>query len=328
MAEYENILPPPLKVDQSFRELAKLANDWPELNADIVRTLAHIQTADPVRLQHYAEWFSLSDEPAWSYALDDGARRLLAAGAVMLHRLKGTPWAVKKVLELIGMGAGTRLIEGGVQRRYDGLYSHDGSILYSGGAWAEYSIEADLGETAGLDAGTGSLIRKVLAGIAPARCHLTDVRYRVETNDEVPSADAAQVMVEGVLSDMPERMRYDGTYRHDAGLENAHDGAVRADGSTAYCGWRLKPNWHHYGAEDSVVDAAAVMALDDRVSRPQTHNGTRRSDGSLDYGASAPGVGDEPMSIRKTVFVRYNGMRTYSGSHAAAGDIITNLEAA
>ncbi len=300
MADYDKLLPPPLAVDVSFRELAKLANDWPEFNADLVRTLAHIENVDPVLLQHFAEWFSLSNEPAWSYAANDDARRLLAAGAVMLHRRKGTPWAVKRVLELIGMGDDTRLTEGGIQRRYDGTVAADGSRKYSGAAWAEYSIEADLGENAGLDAGTGNLIREVLAGIAPARCHLTDITYRADVEDTVTPTDAASITVEGVFTDTPARPRYDGVWQHDGALESVYDGAVHASGSASYSGWRSKQNSRLYGAEDSVLHADIVSTLSDRVGRFHLHNGTRRMDGTLDYGASLPACIDAPMTIHVT----------------------------
>ena len=91
MADYQHLLPPPLETDERFRTLASMLNDWTDLNADLVRTLGHIFQADALQLQHFAEWFSLSDEPAWSYAASIDARRSLAAGAVLLHRRKGTP---------------------------------------------------------------------------------------------------------------------------------------------------------------------------------------------------------------------------------------------
>ncbi len=327
MGDYEKLLPPPLAVDVSFREMVKLANDWPGLNADLVRTLEHIEEADPVLLQHFAEWFSLSDEPAWSHAVDDNARRLLAAGAVMLHRLKGTPWSVKRVLELIGMGPDTRLTEGGFQRTYNGVVAADGTRLYSGAAWAEYSIEADLGEAAGLDAGTGTRIREVLAGIAPARCHLTDLTYRADVTDRVAPTDTTAITVNGVFSDMISRPRYDGVWQHDAALLSIYDGAVHASGSAHYSGWRVKPNPHLYGAQDSVLESIINATLSDKVGRFHMHNGTRRADGSLDHGAAAPCCIDEPMTIHVTRVVRYNGTKHYSGV-LATGDLTTQLEAA
>lgn len=327
MAEHDRLLPPPLAVDRSFRELAKLADDWPGLDADMARTLARIALADPVRLQHYAEWFSLSDEPAWSLALDDGARRRLAAGAVMLHRLKGTPWAVRRVLDLVGFGGGTRLIEGGAQKIHDGTVAADGSRLHGGAAWAEYSIEADLGETAGLGAGTGALLRRVLGGIAPARCHLADVLWRADLADTVNAGDTQAMAVEGVFSDMPARPRYDGAWRHDAAVVSNHDGALLAGGAQTYQGWRLVENPNRHGVEDSELRADIGAALEDRAARFHLHNGTRTADGSANHGDDAPACIDEPMTIRMTRLVRHDGRRTHTGVQAA-GDTVTFLEAA
>ena len=324
---YVRYLPPPLLVDKSFKALASLLNDWPELNADAVRTLAHIGQADDIQLQHFAEWFSLADEPAWSHATDIEARRALAAGAVLLHRLKGTPWAVKRVLELIGMGPDTRLTEGGVQRTYNGGVAADGTRNYSGAAWAEYSIEADLGETAGLDAGSGTRIREVLAGVAPARCHLTDVTFRADVSDKETAVDAINIIVEGVFSDRPSRPRYDGTWQYDSAITSIYDGAVIASGSASYSGQRLKPNPHLFGAEDSVLHAAIAATVSDKVGHFHLYNGTRRADGSIDHGASVPACIDEPLSICVTRVVRYNGTKHYSGVQAT-GDIVTVLEAA
>ncbi len=327
MAEHERLLPPPLSVDGSFRELARLANDWPGLDADLARTLAHIANADPVLLQHYAEWFSLSDEPAWSLALDDGARRLLAAGAVMLRRRKGTPWAVRRVLELVGFGGGTRLIEGGAQKIHDGTVAADGSRLHGGAAWAEYSVEADLGETAGLESGTGLLLRRVLGGIAPARCHLADVLWRADLADTVNAGDAQTMAAGGVFEDMPARPRYDGAWRHDAAVTSNHDGALLAGGAQTYQGWRLVENPNRHGAEDSELRADIGAALEDRAARFHLYNGTRTADGSANHGDDAPACVDEPMTIRMTRVVRYNGNRMHTGV-LATGDIVTFLEAA
>ena len=328
MADYGKLLPPPLSGDESFRALASLLNDWLALNPDLVRTLDHIEDADALQLQHFAEWFSLSDEPAWSRAASIEARRSLVAGAVMLHRLKGTPWAVKRVLELIGMGPGTRVIEGGVQRVYDGTVAADGSRLYSGAAWAEYSIEADLGEDAGLDAGTGALIREVLAGIAPARCHLVDVTYRADLTDSVEAHDEQSITVEGVFSDIPSRPRYDGTWDHHSGIISPHDGMLHANGSQTYQGWRLVQNPHRYGWDDSDLQVGVAMSLEDKVGRYHLYNGTRAADGTIDNGNDAPCCIDAPMPIRMTRIVRYNGRKTHTGATLAAGDIVTFLEAA
>ena len=328
MADYQHLLPPPLETDERFRTLASMLNDWTDLNADLVRTLGHIFQADALQLQHFAEWFSLSDEPAWSYAASIDARRSLAAGAVLLHRRKGTPWAVKRVLELIGMGTGTRVIEGGIQRRYDGTVAADGSRCYSGAAWAEYSIEADLGETAGLNPGTGARIRDVLAGIAPARCHLADVTWSAHISDAVPVSERQSVAVEPVFSDIISKPRYDGAWRHDAANVLTHNGGISADGASVYQGWRLKTNPNRYGAEESILHADVATAFYDKVGRFQTYNGTRRADGSIDHGASAPCCTDEPMTVRKTILIRHNGTKRYSGQVMASGDITTFLEVA
>lgn len=325
---YVRFLPPPLLVDESFKALASLLNDWPELNADVVRTLAHINQSDDVQLQHFAEWFSLSDEPAWSHAIDIEARRTLAAGAVLLHRLKGTPWAVKRVLELIGMGADTRITEGGLQRRHDGTIVRDGSRKHSGAAWAEYSVEADLGERAGLDAGTGAKIREVLSGVAPARCHLSDVTFRADVSDAVAHADTTVMTVEGVFSDMTPRPRHDGAWLHDAALVSLHDGTLLASGTADHSGWRLKSNPHRHGVEESVLQSDIMMALSDKAGIFHLHNGTRCSDGTLDHGASVPACIDERMTIRKTVVVRHDGKKRHDGAFTASGDVITTLEAA
>ena len=72
---------------------------------------------------------------AWALSVDDwipawpeATRRQAVADAALLHRRKGTPWAVKHSLQRLGF-QDVEILEA-TNRRHDGAYSHDGAITY------------------------------------------------------------------------------------------------------------------------------------------------------------------------------------------------------
>jgi len=96
------ILPPPLASDPRFSALCELL--W-EQHAQL--PLEHllpylVDTAPEAVLPYLAEQFSLTDEAIWPAAKTLVSKRLLLKQAIELHRLKGTPWAVKSLVRSFG----------------------------------------------------------------------------------------------------------------------------------------------------------------------------------------------------------------------------------
>ncbi|EPG5002550.1 phage tail protein I [Klebsiella oxytoca] len=108
---------------------------------------------------------SMINEPAWGQAEDDDTKRQLLKGAIELHRHKGTPWAVREVMRILGYGE-IGLIEGIGGLFYDGTGKHDGVYVYGQeNAWAIYTVIL----SRQISVEEERALRAVLALIAPAR---------------------------------------------------------------------------------------------------------------------------------------------------------------
>jgi len=103
MAEFNApTLPPALATDPRFATLCALL--WEQhANLPIEQVLLYlVETAPEAALPHLAEQFSLTDEAIWPAAKTLTSKRLLLKQAIELHRLKGTPWAVKALVNSFG----------------------------------------------------------------------------------------------------------------------------------------------------------------------------------------------------------------------------------
>lgn len=112
---------------------------------------------------------------AWTLAVEDWdvdwpewRKREVVAGAVALHRLRGTVAAVRRVLELTGYGSARIVERWGVKFR-DGDLERDGEEMrVAADHWAEYRVILDRPITAAQAVKVRALIERA----APARCHL------------------------------------------------------------------------------------------------------------------------------------------------------------
>lgn len=144
----------------------------------------------PAPVLPYLAWALSVDE--WDVTWSEGRMREVVAAAIEIQRHKGTPWSVRRALEVLGYGTAT-VIERTEAARYDGTISYDGTHTYApSDHWAEYRIVMDRPIT--LD--QAKRVRAVLAMTAPARCHLKALDFRT-----------AAITYDGSI-------RYDGTYSY------------------------------------------------------------------------------------------------------------------
>jgi len=95
-------LPPALAADPRFATLCELL--WEQhATLPVEQILLYlVETAPEAALPLLAEQFSLTDEAIWPAAKTLASKRLLLKQAIELHRLKGTPWAVKSLVRSFG----------------------------------------------------------------------------------------------------------------------------------------------------------------------------------------------------------------------------------
>lgn len=171
MAEHQ--LPPALAGDERFALLCELLA---ETYAGLDLGAMAVYLVDQVKaslLPTLAEQFSLLDEAAWLLTESEDARRNLIKNAVTLHRYKGTPWAIKEMVRLLGFGEAT-LLEGLGGLVYDAEANFNGIRVYGDtGSWPVYRVF--LGQPVTND--QAELLRRVLRATAPARCRLASLEY-------------------------------------------------------------------------------------------------------------------------------------------------------
>ncbi|NNJ15438.1 phage tail protein [Pseudomonas putida CSV86] len=166
-------LPPALTGDERFAWLHELL-DESLFEADLGVMLVYlIDLVKPKLLPFLADQFSMLDEAAWLLAESSGARRDLIKNAAALHRFKGTPWAIREVIRLLGFGE-VGLQEGLSNKTHDGAIYRDGEYVHGDPtAWARYRVFLERPITND----QAALVRRLLLSVAPARCRLVSLDY-------------------------------------------------------------------------------------------------------------------------------------------------------
>ncbi|MDR6915122.1 phage tail P2-like protein [Pseudomonas sp. 3296] len=153
-------LPPALAGDERFALLCELL-DQALADLDLNAMLVYlIDLAKPTLLSTLADQFSLLDEAAWGLAESEETKRNLIKNAVELHRFKGTPWAIREVIRLLGFGEVTLK---------EGADAQPGAQ-----AWPLYRVVLKRVVTND----QAVLLRRLLLSIAPARCRLVSLDYQ------------------------------------------------------------------------------------------------------------------------------------------------------
>lgn len=109
----------------------------------------------------------------WELAESEDQQRALIKASYRLHQRKGTPWAIKEALNVLGFGDST-IIERATGRRYDGTLSYNGNEPHGDPTrWAVYRVIL----TRPVTTEQANRIKRLLAEMAPARCHLSALDY-------------------------------------------------------------------------------------------------------------------------------------------------------
>lgn len=120
----------------------------------------------------------------WDDAWSEEIKRKVVKSSIAIHRHKGTPWAVKEYLKILGY-RDAKIFEGVEPIRHDGKYKHNRLHEYaSPGYWALFRVVCDLGNDMGLDASTNGRVVSAINAAKNLRSHLYAVGYRITLSDE------------------------------------------------------------------------------------------------------------------------------------------------
>jgi len=155
-------LPPALAGDERFSLLCQLL-DQALADLDLNVMLVYlIDLVKPSLLPVLADQFSLLDEAAWELAESEEAKRNLIKNAAELHRFKGTPWAIREVIRLLGFGEVTLM---------EGIHAQSST---EPSTWPLYRVVLKRVITND----QAVLLRRLLLSVAPARCRLVSLDYQ------------------------------------------------------------------------------------------------------------------------------------------------------
>lgn len=186
----DSVLPSPLQ-NQRFLVLESLLKRLDSLPPFALIML--IDIAPESALTAFADQFSLFGD-GWEFAHLDDEQRELIKGAIQIHRHKGTPWAIKRTLALLGYG------DCELEERF-GYYTHDRTISHDrtrhygyGGHWTYYRLimQKPISKT------DAENIRALLADVAPLRCKLASIHLKNLKHDRTVRHDGA-VRYNGVI---------------------------------------------------------------------------------------------------------------------------------
>jgi hypothetical protein len=172
MANAAMPLPPALASDARFKVLGQIALE--AFQIDLSPLLVYlVDVVDASALPYLAEQFSLIGD-GWELASTETAQRNMIKAAVEIHQHKGTPWAVKQVFVLLGLGD-VDIDEGRSGYIRDGSMRRDGFAIRGerSAHWAEYRIRC----YRLLTTQQAAMARALLANITPIRCQLVEIDF-------------------------------------------------------------------------------------------------------------------------------------------------------
>lgn len=153
--------------DQRYRMLADLGLRMSDIDA--VKLMPRLtELVAPEHLELLAESRSILGADGYWLAESDQTRRKLIKGAYLLHRYKGTPWAIREIVRRLGFGE-VEITEGYGNKRHNGEIVRNGRHAYGhSDRWAHYRITMPHAITND----QADLLRHTLSAFAPARCVL------------------------------------------------------------------------------------------------------------------------------------------------------------
>lgn len=313
------LAPDVLALDARFGPLAAATQRLSALPLEGLLTYL-VDTTPAAFLPELGRQLHIMPMEGWQFAKSADEYRALIRASIGLHKKKGTPWALRRMLAAAGFGANSAITEGGAQQRYDGTVFADGSELFAGASWASFRVDVDLGDGAGLDAQTPAMVRSLVDAWRPVARHLSGLAWHVDSVDVAASAETTVTGAQlQASSQRPNRPLFDGALRYDQGRLLVYDGTLSASGAAGYLGYSASAAQWLAGAPESDTTVAAAWADASRVQRLAVADGLICANGLTVYGATAPLAVDAPMAMTLVREVRFNGRYLYGGDNVFDG---------
>jgi phage tail P2-like protein len=155
-----------------FDDVVKYRLDSIDLS---VLLIYNINSCPEILLPILASQFNVKGVEGWKFVSTIDQKRELILNSGFVHKLKGTPYSMKRAMESIGF-PGVYFQEG-VGKYYDGSFNHDGSETHGSEGWAKYIAFVPVADPENVSAETTEIITKTLNEYAPVRCYLDSIVY-------------------------------------------------------------------------------------------------------------------------------------------------------
>ena len=163
--------------DERTERLLSLLDGWDGLPVE--NTLVYRASAAETDLLRQLAWqFHVMGVEGWSLAVTTEQRRALVRRAMELHRYKGTPWAVRRALDALGLAA--EIVE---------WFDVDDLAPYEFGIRA--TITAPLQPGVLLNADTADRLRPTIDAFKSIRSHLAWLAFAVRFDVPIAAPDVA-----------------------------------------------------------------------------------------------------------------------------------------
>lgn len=135
----DNILQPSIK-DERNEAYEAVLRRLQALDLNLLN-IYDIANVDVSALYDLADQFNVLGLRGWLLADAEAERRDLIQESIRLHQTAGTPFAIKRVMALVGYPNATILENPGTF--YDGAWVYDGTRTYSGAQLGEFVVTLD-----------------------------------------------------------------------------------------------------------------------------------------------------------------------------------------
>lgn len=179
-----------------------------------------VDTVDVDALYWLAEQFDLLGYRGWKLAKTEADRRALIKRAILLHRYKGTPFAIKEALRSIGFD--NTVIQEGINYIHDSSILHNGVNTYGGNEWATFRVIFDLGNDKGISTEQTNDLLELVNEYKNVRSHLLGFSWKATLTDSAVPSEEFEVKL--ILSEFTEYVAegldyngvgsYNGQYKH------------------------------------------------------------------------------------------------------------------
>ncbi|MEE2953261.1 MAG: phage tail protein I [Pseudomonadota bacterium] len=278
------------------------------IDASVLATLHDPMRAPVQFLPALAKELSVEEE--WDLAETEAQQRGLLANAYVLNAKKGTPFAVKRGLSVLGFD-GVSLVEGFDVIRHDGEVTRDGSADYRGAdRWLLFDAVVPLADDVSFDARGRARFMRGLHVWKRFTSKLRALRLTLTLDDEATfdRSGSAFWHIGMRLSDGPDTPR-DGRYHRGGQRFHRHDETIVRDGSADY-GPRERIALLRFGASPDALDLAVRMALNEPQPVSLRFDGLVRRDGRYRRGHDgAIDVEKYPLRIGPLLSIAGRGVR-------------------